>query len=62
MARAERVIEHELDMNRSVGSALPWSARIGRLLRWLTPDGRQSGKPARSIARELEDAFPSRDH
>jgi hypothetical protein len=58
----DRVVEHELDMNRSVGRALSFSQRIGRLIRWLMPDGRLSRQPARSIARELEEAFPSRDN
>ncbi len=49
-------------MNRSVGHAYPLRARIERLMRWLMPDGQLARKPARSIARELEEAFPSRDN
>jgi len=37
-------------------------SRIGRLLRWLMPDARAVGQPMRSVARELEEAFPSRDN
>ncbi len=61
-AHTGRVVEHELDMNRSVGHAYPLRARIERLMRWLMPDGQLARKPARSIARELEEAFPSRDN
>ncbi len=61
-AHAGRVVEHELDMNRSVARPFTLRARIERLMRWLMPDGRLARKPARSIARELEEAFPSRDN
>jgi hypothetical protein len=32
-----------------------------RIRNWLMPSGRLLGPPMRSVARELEEAFPSRD-
>jgi hypothetical protein len=32
-----------------------------RIRNWLMPSGRLVGPPMRSVARELEEAFPSRD-
>jgi hypothetical protein len=59
---SSRVVEPELDMNRerrrSPAAAL---ARLFEALRWLTPSGQAMGPPMRSVGRELEEAFPSRD-
>jgi hypothetical protein len=60
--RVSRVIEHELDMERSAGPPRAPGARLRRLIGWLMPERRSAGNPARSIARELEEAFPSRDN
>jgi hypothetical protein len=55
----DRVIEPELDMKRR----RPRPSALGRILemlRWLTPEGREAvGPPRRSVARELEEAWPS---
>jgi hypothetical protein len=32
---------------------------LGRMLRWMMPQGKTIGPPMRSIAREIEEAFPS---
>ena len=34
---------------------------LTRIFNWLKPSGRQVGPPMRSVARELEEAFPSRE-
>ena len=55
----DRVVEHELDMNR-IGTQPP--AAITRLrgwVRWLLPGTHPVGAPMRSIDRELEDVWPS---
>jgi hypothetical protein len=31
------------------------------LMRWLVPNGRPTGSPMRSVAREIEELWPSRD-
>ncbi len=57
-----RVVEPELDMNRR-GSRVPAGVFWLRgLLRALVPAGRLTGPPMRSVGRELEEAWPSRDH
>ena len=65
-ARAEKpgsVIEHELDMNRQAyrrpAAAL---VRLREFIRWLTPESRLVGPPMRSVAREIEERFPSGDN
>lgn len=35
--------------------------RLTRILNWLMPSGRLIGPPMRSVARELEEAYPGRD-
>jgi len=37
-------------------------ARISAIVRWFLPESRQVGPPMRSVARELEESFPSRDN
>ncbi len=34
---------------------------LTRILNWLMPSGRLVGPPMRSVARELEEAYPGRD-
>ena len=56
-----RVNEPELDMNRTRPRASGFS-RLIELLRWLTPISREVvGPPRRSVGRELEEDWPSRD-
>lgn len=65
-ARAEKpgpVVEHELDMNRQAyrrpAAAL---VRLREFIRWLTPQPGLVGPPRRSVAREIEERFPSCDN
>lgn len=62
-AGARRVIEPEMDMKRSSGSQeAAVTSRIADIVRWLTPSGAlPSGSPMRSVAREIEELWPSRD-
>jgi hypothetical protein len=53
------IVEHELDMVRS--SERPGMPTLTRIRNWLMPSGRLVAPPMRSVARELEEAFPSRD-
>jgi len=55
------VVEPELDMNRQHRREPTLLLRFWRLIHWLTPDSGMVGPPMRSIARELEERFPSRD-
>ena len=55
------VVEPELDMNRQHRPESTFLLRLWRLIQWLTPESGMVGPPMRSIARELEERFPSRD-
>jgi hypothetical protein len=55
------VVEPELDMNRQPSREPALWIRLWRLIQWLTPESGMVGPPMRSIARELEERFPSRD-
>jgi hypothetical protein len=57
-----RIVEHELDMVRLAERRAPVNGRVARILRWLMPDGRVVAPPMRSVARELEEAYPGRDN
>jgi len=60
--QTSRVVEPELDMNRR-GSRVPAGVFWLRdFLRVFVPAGRLTGSPMRSVGRELEEAWPSRDH
>lgn len=56
-----RIVEHELDMVRSDERPVAAVSTLTRVLDWLMPSGRMIGPPMRSVARELEEAFPGRD-
>ena len=56
-----KIVEHDLDMVRSAERPILVSGRLSRLLNWLMPADRTVGPPMRSVARELEEAFPARD-
>ena len=56
-----RIVEHDLDMVRSSERSAPVSGRLSRILSWLMPSERTVGPPMRSVARELEEAYPARD-
>lgn len=55
------VVEPELDMNRQHRRESALLLRFWRFIQWLTPESGMVGPPMRSIARELEERFPSRD-
>jgi len=56
-----RIVEHDLDMVRRSERPAPVSGRLSRILNWLMPTERTVGPPMRSVARELEEAYPARD-
>jgi hypothetical protein len=37
------------------------TSRLFDLVRWLVPHGRPTGSPMRSVAREIEELWPSRE-
>jgi hypothetical protein len=51
----------EIDMRRSRLAPSKLSSAFSRLLRWMLPEGDIIAPPKRSIARELEEEFPSND-
>ena len=55
------IVEHELDMVRSSERPVAGVPTLTRIRNWLMPSGRLVAPPMRSVARELEEAFPSRD-
>ncbi len=60
--RAERVVEHEMDMQRSRPQRSPGMSRLWELIRWLLPGSQNVTRPPmRSIARELEEVWPTSD-
>ena len=59
--QADLVVEPELDMDRQHDQESTLLLRLWRLIQWLTPESGMVGPPMRSIARELEERFPSRD-
>jgi hypothetical protein len=62
VARSGHVVDPEMDMKREGLRPAALSNRLSRIVRWLMPDSRQVAPPMRSVARELEEAFPSRDN
>jgi hypothetical protein len=56
-----RIIEHDLDMVRCAERPPTGVPTITRIINWLMPAGRLVAPPMRSVARELEEAFPGRD-
>ena len=59
--QADLVVEPELDMDRQHRRESTLLFRLWQLIRWLMPESGMVGPPMRSIARELEERFPSRD-
>jgi hypothetical protein len=59
----QRVIEPEMDMKRSGPgeSSSPVTSRIVDLVRRLAPNVKLTGSPMRSVAREIEELWPSRE-
>jgi hypothetical protein len=61
-AGVARVVEPEMDMRRCGPQQSAVTSRMVDLVRWLTPAGaRPTGSPMRSVAREIEELWPSRD-
>jgi hypothetical protein len=60
-AGAEQVVEHDMDMKRARPQAFAVTSRLTGLMRWLVPNGHPIGSPMRSVAREIEELWPSRD-
>lgn len=58
---AERVVEPELDMQRRGPQEPAMASRFVELVRWLAPHARPTGSPMRSVAREIEELWPSRE-
>jgi len=57
-----RIVEPELDMVRIAERPPVIADRLTRILNWLMPPGRAVRPPKRSVARELEETYPSREH
>ena len=58
----QRVVEPELDMDRFRRDQLPAMGVLRRFLQKLLPASQQSTRsPMRSIAREIEEVWPSRE-
>ena len=60
-AGVEQVVEHDMDMKRARPQESAVTSRLVELMRWLVPNGRPTGSPMRSVAREIEELWPSRD-
>ena len=56
-----QIVEHELDMVRSGERPLAGVPTLTRIRNWLMPSGRLVAPPMRSVARELEEAYPGRE-
>jgi hypothetical protein len=61
-ARNRRVVDPEMDMKREGLRPAVLTSRLSRILQWLMPDSRKVVPPMRSVARELEEEFPSVDN
>lgn len=60
--RLGQVVEPELDMRRATAQPSPTAGLLREVLRWLLPGSHPIARPPmRSIARELEEVWPSRD-
>jgi hypothetical protein len=57
----QQVVEHDMDMKRAKPQESAVTSRLAGLLRWLVPNGCATGSPMRSVAREIEELWPSRD-
>jgi hypothetical protein len=60
-AEGKQVVEHDMDMKRARSQEPAVTSRLSELMRWLVPNGRPTGSPMRSVAREIEELWPSRD-
>jgi hypothetical protein len=60
--RTARAVDVEIDMRRPTPRPSTIARNISRLLRWMLPQGNSMGPPMRSVAREIEEVFPSSDY
>jgi len=60
-AGVEQVVEPDMDMKRARSQESAVTSRLAELIRWLVPNGHPIGSPMRSVAREIEEMWPSRD-
>ncbi len=60
-AGTEQVVEPDMDMKRAKSQESAVTSRLVGLMRWLVPNGHPTGSPMRSVAREIEELWPSRD-
>lgn len=61
-SRTARAADTDIDMRRPAPRPSTFALTISRLLRWIMPEGNSMGPPMRSVARELEEVFPSDDN
>jgi hypothetical protein len=61
IAETTSVVDTEIDMSRVAPGPSAIAQNVSRLLRWLMPNAHSVEPPMRSIARELEENFPSAD-
>ena len=54
-----RAADVDLDMRRPAPRRSRIVRNFSRLLRWMMPEGNTIARPMRSIAREIEEAFPT---
>ena len=60
--RPGQVVEPELDMRRATAEPSQTAGFLRELLRWLMPGSHSIARPPmRSVARELEEVWPSGD-
>ena len=57
--RTARALDADIDMNRPAPRRSTIVLNISRLLRWMMPEGKSIAPPMRSVAREIEEVFPS---
>lgn len=57
--RRSRVVEPELDMARPQTEPNSSTGRLRGIVRWLTTGNHRARRPMRSVARELEETWPS---
>ena len=60
-SKIARPTDAEIDMRRHRHAPSKISRGVARLLRWMLPEGDVIAPPRRSIAREIEEEFPSND-
>jgi hypothetical protein len=57
-----QVVDCELDMDRPRVTTRVFASRLERIVAWMIPSARIGGAPMRSVAREIEELLPSREH